>query len=122
MMGPSNAISGPALAEPPLAYLQAQLHPNDSLLNDQGHFLDNEFDSKLHRKLSIFGWKKAFRFGLHQQANLGQLQKLGFFVALPVGFDFRFHTPPGYTRDRLIQIFANATHAADKQINYKQRS
>ncbi|KZL81943.1 mitochondrial import receptor subunit tom22 [Colletotrichum incanum] len=122
-MGPSTGMSGPAVAEPPLAHFQAQLHPNDSsLFDDQGYFLDNDFVCDIHRQLSIFGWKKSFRFGLYQQAILERLQELGFFVALPVGFNLRLHTPPGYIRYRLIDIFANARRAAEQHLRNERRS
>lgn len=117
MMGPATATSGPAVAKHPLAQHQVRLHPNNdfssSLFDDQGHFLANEFACELQRHLSIFGWKRAFRFGQQQLANLQQLQKLGFYVDYPVAFSLRLHTPPGYLRNRLIEIIANAHRAAD---------
>ncbi|GKT95894.1 mitochondrial import receptor subunit TOM-22 [Colletotrichum tofieldiae] len=113
-MGPSTGMSGPAVTEPPLAHFQAQLHPNDSsLFDDQGYFLDNDFVCELHRQLSIFGWKKSFRFGLYQQAILERLQELGFFVALPVGFNLRLHTP----RATSVTVSSTSSQTRDAQPN-----
>ncbi|KAK0367832.1 hypothetical protein CLIM01_14810 [Colletotrichum limetticola] len=125
MTGPATATSGPAVAEHPLAQHQVRLHPNNdfssSLLDDHSHFLANEFACELQRHLLIFGWKIAFRFGHQLLANLQQLQKLGFHVDYPVAFNLRLHTPPGYLRNRLIEIIANAHRVADTQPKRKER-
>ncbi|OLN82705.1 hypothetical protein CCHL11_08773 [Colletotrichum chlorophyti] len=109
-MGPSTSGSsqGPALA--PLA--QAQSYLNRFPIDDQGHFLDNDFVCELHRQLSILGWKNLIRCGTRQQTNIGQLQELRFFVTLPIGHQARFHTSLRSIYDRLNEIFASPKPAA----------
>ncbi|TDZ30093.1 Mitochondrial import receptor subunit tom22 [Colletotrichum spinosum] len=105
-MGPGNTTSRALAQEYPPTLHHHQSHPYDALLDDYGHFRDLDFASQIHRHTSIFGWKKALRQGHYQQANLVGLLKLGLFANYPVGFNLWLHTPPGYLRDRILEVLA----------------